>query len=438
MLPKKDQRVCSHHFVQGEPTTGNPNPTLHLKRTTDHSSPPTKRHKQETQPTEANYNSTNNDQYLPNVPPPQSKSTINKSIYLTIVCLISILLSLWRKACTERDNLKKDNDRLLNENDKLRNRVLFHTNQFKSKYLQTDDDVRFFTGIPSALAFQRIHDLVEPCTKRRWKGSKSKPKGRKFITPPRSFGPIRKLTSEMEMILTLMRLRLGLTYKDLAKRFTISVSLATQVFNCWLTALYQTFGRTVKWFPKDHIRATLPGRFRSLPNLRSIIDCSEIFIETPKDMTLQAMTWSNYKHHNTLKFLISVAPNSTITYVSPTYGGRLSDKHIVMITQFLDLFDPHDMIMADKGFPIQEDCSFRSLQLLVPPGKRGQDQMSISDIEKTKKIATLRILVEQVIRRLKTFRILKYQLPICQLHAVDKMITVCAALCNTHQPIYRT
>ena len=41
-----------------------------------------------------------------------------------------------------------------------------------------------------------------------------------------------------------------------------------------------------------------------------IIDCSEIFIETPKNLELQSATWSDYKHHNTLKFLVCVAPNS--------------------------------------------------------------------------------------------------------------------------------
>ena len=38
----------------------------------------------------------------------------------------------------------------------------------------------------------------------------------------------------------------------------------------------------------------------------SIIDCSEIFIEQPKNLTARAQTWSNYKHNNTAKYLIGI------------------------------------------------------------------------------------------------------------------------------------
>ena len=61
------------------------------------------------------------------------------------------------------------------------------------------------------------------------------------------------------------------------------------------------------------INVTSPHRFRSLRKTHSFIDCFELFIETPQDRNLQASTWSTYKH-NTLKFLIGVAPNSSITY----------------------------------------------------------------------------------------------------------------------------
>ena len=40
-------------------------------------------------------------------------------------------------------------------------------------------------------------------------------------------------------------------------------------------------------------------RYKHLTDFRAIIDCSEIFIETPKDSNLKAATWSDYKHHNT-------------------------------------------------------------------------------------------------------------------------------------------
>ena len=73
---------------------------------------------------------------------------------------------------------------------------------------------------------------------------------------------------------------------------------------------------------------TTSQRFREFKNLSGIIDCSEIFIETPKDLETQSATWSEYKHPKTVKCLICVAPNSGITFILKVYAGRLSDKKI--------------------------------------------------------------------------------------------------------------
>ena len=53
--------------------------------------------------------------------------------------------------------------------------------------------------------------------------------------------------------------------------------------------------------------------------------------------------------------------------------------------------------------------------------KRGHAQMSVAATNKTKRIAQLQILVEQVIRCLKSFRIIKYTAPISVVPALDKI-----------------
>jgi len=37
---------------------------------------------------------------------------------------------------------------------------------------------------------------------------------------------------------------------------------------------------------------------RKYLNLRCMLDCSETFIERPRDLKLQSATWSDYKYHN--------------------------------------------------------------------------------------------------------------------------------------------
>ena len=43
--------------------------------------------------------------------------------------------------------------------------------------------------------------------------------------------------------------------------------------------------------------------------------------------------------------------------------------------------------MADKGFDIADDCASRCIELIIPPGKRGQSQMLLKRVKKTKSIA---------------------------------------------------
>lgn len=57
------------------------------------------------------------------------------------------------------------------------------------------------------------------------------------------------------------------------------------------------------------------------------------------------------------------------------------------------------------------------------------------DIKKTSSIANVRIFVEQAIRRVKTFNMLKNELPITLLSQADNIVKVCSALCNLLPPL---
>ena len=79
----------------------------------------------------------------------------------------------------------------------------------------------------------------------------------------------------------------------------------------------------------EQVKCTLPLAFKeSYNNTYTIIDASEIFVETPTDLQLQSSTWSNYKHHNTAKVLIACTPNGAVNFVSDLYVGAISDVEI--------------------------------------------------------------------------------------------------------------
>ena len=92
--------------------------------------------------------------------------------------------------------------------------------------------------------------------------------------------------------------------------------------------------------------------------------------------------------------------------------------------------------MFDKGFKLSDECAQRFTYYASPPGRRGAAQMTPSEVRKAKHSANLRILVEQVIRRLKTFRILAMEYRINMLKLSDDVVCLCGALSNLRKPIY--
>ena len=177
-------------------------------------------------------------------------------------------------------------------------------------------------------------------------------------------------------------MRLNLPMRDLANRFNISLSTCSRVFSSWTKASAAILKSFVFVPDQGTINATRPPRFSSFKNLNMIIDCSELFIQTPKSHILQRLTWSSYKHHNTLKFLIGVAPNSMITFISEAFCGSISDKEICIQSKLFDVLEPYSSIMADKGFKITQECAAHRIELIIPPGRRGQAQMIPSQVLK--------------------------------------------------------
>ena len=60
-----------------------------------------------------------------------------------------------------------------------------------------------------------------------------------------------------------------------------------------------------------------------------ILDCAEVFIERPKSLINQACTWSEYKHHNTIKFLVGISPTGYITLRTVSKIGMYGLLHIL-------------------------------------------------------------------------------------------------------------
>ena len=97
------------------------------------------------------------------------------------------------------------------------------------------------------------------------------------------------LSQKYEFLLTFMKLRLGSTSADLEQRFGIGITTVSNVFTTRIKILSKELGFLVYNPSKDVVKKTLPAKFkkRGYSNVRHIIDCTEIFIETPSNPTVQ-------------------------------------------------------------------------------------------------------------------------------------------------------
>ena len=174
---------------------------------------------------------------------------------------------------------------------------------------------------------------------------------------------------------------------------------------------------------------SMPVRFKKYPNLRIIIDCLELFIQKPKLPSSQKVTWSNYKHRNTVELLVGITPNGIISFVPPLWTGMVSDKEIVKATGLVNNLQKGDAVMADKGFLIRDLLTFKKVQLISPAFCRGP-RLSARGTTYTRRVAALRSHVERYILKLKQFRILSGVIPLLLKPVLDRIIFLCAALSN--------
>lgn len=435
-LPK-NCHVCSIHFFDGKPTKENPVPTLFLTVSTNTLPTPKSRRPHKRSTSEC-----------------QKSTEIKKKLFEI------------GSPFEEHSYCALNPEGSLNEIGSLTKDIGCNTEDQEPEpipvqfaHITRECDVCTFTGLEGPEMFKAIFYLLKPkaAIMNYWDGQKKTLRLRKrassvelaqsllaspdfnidpVLLPITKSGPKRKLSLEQEMLLTLMKIRMNLLNDDLAHRFQISSGKVSQIFITWIKLMSKELSTLIIWPSRSQIRATLPECFRKLfPKTRTIIDCSEVFMDTPSSLEVQACLWSDYKHHCTVKFLVCITPNGAVSWISPLYGGRSSDIHIVRDSGFLKLLEPFDQVMADRGFKIKTDLALQQCTLSIPPSAAKGNQMVAKNVTNTSNIANVRIYVEQAIKRMKEFRMLKHQQPLLYLPIMNDILRVISAFVNLKRPL---
>lgn len=243
------------------------------------------------------------------------------------------------------------------------------------------------------------------------------------------------------ILLCLKKIRLNSTFSELEDNFGISLSYASKLFLANIPIISSFLRPFIVNLDKKLIKRNLPIAFRhNYHNVSCIIDCLEIDIQKPSKALHQALTWSEYKKGNTVKYLISCTPNGLVNYVSQGFGGRTSDVTIVENCNFLDGLQQETCILADRGFKHLEQILYgRGIKLLRPPSVNAGAKLSKIEVRQTKIIASLRIHIERVIRRLREFHMLKQHSVINTniLRVLDHVIIIACALINLQDSLIK-
>ena len=282
---------------------------------------------------------------------------------------------------------------------------------FNQEFIKNDQKVKYYTGLPNGELLMEVFKLVVP-----FPGNKE------------------------EWYWTLMKLRLNCGLQDLAYRLQVSLSTMTRRYQEMIDMMYIRLNFLIFWPERENLIKTMPLCFWPVCGVKvvAIIDCYEVRIEKPSNLVAKGATWSQYKQANTVKILIGISPQGVTTFVSDSWGGRVSDKHLTRESGLLKKLLPGDILLADCGFDIAEDVGLMQASLEIPAFTKGLPQLSPVDIEKTRKLANLRIHIERVIGATRQrFSILSSTLPIqymkgsCDdIPVVDKIVRICSALNN--------
>ena len=241
------------------------------------------------------------------------------------------------------------------------------------------------------------------------------------------------LSPEDQLFLTIMKLRQAKEDFELSMFFQISQSTVSRIIITWLNFLYFQLKELDIWPSKDIIEDFMPSNFaEKFPDTRVILDATEVPIEKPSDVNAQCMTWSNYKHKNTVKAMIGVTPKGAVSYVSDAYGGSASDRMIIEKSELLqpDMFEKGDSIMADRGIMVQDLFANRDVQVNTPTLLKGKSQLDPEEVVHDRRVASKRIHVERVIGLAKSYKILKAEMCHTKLQLASRIIFICFALSN--------
>jgi len=238
------------------------------------------------------------------------------------------------------------------------------------------------------------------------------------------------------LFLTLFWLSHYPTIRFLSVFFKIHDKTVSQILKRTCTALSEHLKNEIEWPPPNEMNAlrfTFQQAF-ALGNIVCAVDGTEIQISRPSNPEQQKATYSVKKKQNSLNVLLVSKLNGEIIYFSPTHVGPHDQAHwneTDLRSRFL-----HQTfgIVGDGGFFFNRKSDDELIVAAKPFAKPKHGTLTQEQKDFNTKLSRMRVVIENTIRRLKTWRIFRLTYRHWRdgkgVMNIDEILTIIVALTN--------
>ncbi|XP_064464414.1 uncharacterized protein LOC135375688 [Ornithodoros turicata] len=149
------------------------------------------------------------------------------------------------------------------------------------------------------------------------------------------------LSDEDVVLMVFVKLYHNINFSFLSVLFGIHRTTVSKIMKTAICILARVLGEAVFFPTKESVMDNMTIYFKQYKNTRVVLDCTEVALERPSDLTSRLLTYSQYKRQYTIKILIGCSPSGMICVVGQGHGGRASDSHLTSQSNVLDMCMPY-------------------------------------------------------------------------------------------------
>jgi hypothetical protein len=206
------------------------------------------------------------------------------------------------------------------------------------------------------------------------------------------------------LLMAMIWLRVYPTYEVLGFIFELDKSNICRNLKGVLTVLRERLGDEVEWPDPERRKQKMDRFLQEFPEVAAIVDATEQPTQRPKDPEVQQDHYSGKKRRHTLKTQVVVGPDGEIMGHSATVPGAKHDKKLYDESGVNERLNEDEAMMGDSGFQgIQKDH-----RAVLPAKKPKGGELTDTQKARNRRISHYRVVVENTICQLKTFRVLAH------------------------------